>query len=225
MVAFFSPIIIPMETKSISKPDTDDNGSTLLTYTFSSLNFGSATGSKEIFITGGALSSGGVRTLSSASIDGKTTQTYNIGNTSKAFLCHAVTSSATGDFTVTFDGNMVGCSIQVYRVIRTNRGQTFFDAFSTSDTLGAAATILTMSASVPANGFAFSSLFHLTTSQAISVAGDFTADHGVALANFYWRGSSLTSPYASATATKSADFTWVNMASDSYAGGIWTFRG
>lgn len=226
MVAFFTPAPIPAVSRSFSVLGTNQSVTNVTTYTFSSMSFGAAAPSREIFVVAGALANAS-RTISSITVGGQNCTFTSIGNLSKALVAWVPLPTGTsGDVVLTFSGAMLSCYIQLYRVVRLSVNSGIVDSDEQNNTLAGDATQLEMTAQVPAGGFALSSLIHTNGNGAIDVGDDFTADHGQAFSTTaYWRASHLTSPFTTTTENKTANFNWDFMAGDGYFGGVWTFKG
>lgn len=221
---YFSPMLVPLVGSSIAQTTTaNDTGSTSL-YTFTDLDIGLATTSREVFIVGGSRSAS-ARTGPTVTIGGISATVNSFGANSRVFVARAaVPTGTTADVSCTFSGAMDGCRFAVYRVLRSTKGSAVSTSDTDSGTIDAIGTPVSLTASVPKDGFAFTSFMNLQGNTSPSISDDFTRDY---FGNFGINAAVsvgvLTSQFPTAAGNKTATFSWSGMASDAYQGALWTF--
>jgi len=184
-------------------------------YTFSSVDFGAAGSTREIFVQLVATTATS-RTVSSITIGGVAatlaTSVPSSSSSSQTCAFATVPSGTTGDVVVTMSGACTGCFIAVYRVesrpgIGTNHSDydTVVNGSSTSNALS--------TVTAPANGFILGNML-ITSGTASSITSDtFTLSGGAFIESNYRAGLSY-SRIGSTSLTPTNTVTWVTSAAN-----------
>jgi hypothetical protein len=204
---------------TVSFQDGTGNGTSLTTYTFSSMTVGSTTDPHKCVIGVGAGDGNTGKTVSSITVGGVSATVivshrlnFDPANIVEMWQVEGITATS-GDVVVTWSGGMNRCTCIVYEVLNAASAVTASGADSTGS------STKSVSLSIPANGVAIGISGNFTGAQTTTWT-NLTEDYDPA-ASYYYAGHSSASKAVTASETPTITSLWTNANGDGMIVASW----